>query len=279
MDGTTGQTSDLLGLRPQRAWGAALVSAERRDGAVRLAQLRQEGSLKVLLPRVRAGAAVEAVLLNTAGGLTGGDRLRQEASAGPGGHLVVSTQAAERVYRSPGGLAEVETALAVGPGARLDWLPQETILYDGAALDRRLTLDLSPGGRALLLEPVILGRRAMGERVRQATFRDRWAVRQGGRLLFADRLRLEGAAWGALESPGTLGGAGAWASLLLLSPEAPALLPSLRRLLPASGGASLLREGVLFARILAEDGFRLRQALGPAVELMAGGPLPKVWRL
>ena len=279
MDGTLGQTESRAVLRPQRAWGAALVSAERRDGAIRLAQLRQEGSLKVLLPRVRAGEAVEAVLLNTAGGLTGGDRLRTEAKAGPGGHLVVSTQAAERVYRSPGGLAEVAATLAVAPGGRLDWLPQETILYDGAALDRRLKLDLAPGGRALLVEPVILGRRAMGETVRQAILRDRWEVWQDGRLLFADRLRIEGEAWGALESPGTLGGAGAWASVLLLSPEASSLLGPLRRLLPASAGASVVREGVLFARVLAEDGFWLRQALVPAVELLAGGPLPKVWRL
>jgi urease accessory protein len=279
MDGTTGPTDRRAAVRPQRAWGAALVSAERRDGAVRLARLRQEGSLKVLLPRVRPGEAVEAVLLNTAGGLTGGDRLRMEAAAGAGGHLVVSTQAAERVYRSPGGLAEVETTLAVANGGRLDWLPQETILFDGAALSRRLTLDLAPGGRALLLEPVILGRRAMGETVRQATLRDRWEVRQEGRLLFADRLRVEGTAWASLDSPGTLVGAGAWASLLLLSTKASALLRQLRSLLPPTAGASLVREGVLFARILAEDGFRLRQALVPAVELLAGGPLPKVWRL
>lgn len=279
MDGTLGQTDSRPAPPLQRARGAALVSAERRDGAVRLGRLRQEGSLKVLLPRVRAGEAVEAVLLNTAGGLTGGDRLRMEASAGPGGHLVVSTQAAERVYRSPGGLAEVETTLAVAPGARLDWLPQETILYDGAALDRRLSLDLAPGGRALLVEPVILGRRAMGETVRQATLCDRWEVRQGGRLVFTDRLRIEGEAWATLESPATLSGAGAWASLVLLSPEAPALLGRLRSLLPPTAGASVVREGVLFARILAEDGFRLRQALVPAAELLAGAPLPKVWRL
>jgi urease accessory protein len=276
MDGTTGLSE---GHGAQRARGFAMVSAERRDGAVRLAGLRQEGSLKVLLPAYRPGEAVEAVLLNTAGGLTGGDRLRVAATAGLEARLVLSTQAAERAYRSAGGMAEVEVALTVGPGGRLDWLPQETILYDGVALDRQLTLDLAPGGRALLLEPMILGRRAMGERVREASFRDRWEVRQEGKIVFADRLRLKGAAWGALGSPGTLGGAGAWASLVLLSPEAPSLLGPLRRLLPASAGASLVREGVLFARVLAEDGFRLRQSLVPAVELLAGGPLPKVWRL
>ncbi|EYD72934.1 Urease accessory protein UreD [Rubellimicrobium mesophilum DSM 19309] len=279
MDGSTGMAEGRPAASPQRTRGAATVSAELRDGHPRLGRLRQEGSLKVLLPTQAPGAALEAVLLNTSGGLTGGDRLRVAAQAGPGARLVVSTQAAERVYRSSGGMAEVEAALTVGLGGRLDWLPQETILYDGAALDRRLTLDVAPGARALLVEPVILGRRAMGERVRSATFRDRWDIRQDGRLVFADRLRIEGETWGKLESPGTLDGAGAWASLLLLSPEAPSLLGRLRSLLPTTAGASVVREGVLFARILAEDGFRLRQALVPAAELLAGGPLPKVWRL
>lgn len=264
---------------PQRSRGVAVVTSQQRGGADRLDRLRQEGSLRVLLPGRPEGSPVEAVLLNTAGGLTGGDRLRVEAGAGPGSRLVVTTQAAERVYRSAAGRAEVAVALTVGPAARLDWLPQETILYDGGAIDRRLSVDLAPGGRALLVEAVVLGRRAMGERVRRGSFRDRWEVRQDGRPILADRLRLEGGDWGALGSPGTLGGAGAWASLALLAPEASARLGPLRVLVSQAGGASLVREGVLFARILAEDGHGLRQVLGPAVELLSGRGLPRVWRL
>lgn len=263
----------------QRTYGSAAISVARRHGSVCLDGLHQAGSLRVMLPAHGPGDALEAVLLNTAGGLTGGDHLSVTARAGPGARLVVSTQAAERIYRSAGGMAHVEATMSVSPGGRLDWLPQETILYDGAALDRRLTLDLAPGGRALLLEPVILGRRAMGERVRRAALRDRWDIRLNGRLLFADRLRIEGEAWAMLDSPGTLGGAGAWASLALLAPEASVLLEKLRARLPPRAGASLVRKGVLFARLLAEDGFRLRQALGPVVELLAGAPPPKVWRL
>jgi urease accessory protein len=264
---------------PQRTRGSAIIAVAGRHGAMHLERLRQDGSLKVLWPTSDHDSTREAVLLNTAGGLTGGDRLSVSVSVGSGARLIVSTQAAERVYRSADGTADVRAELKVGPGGRLDWLPQETILYDNASLDRRLSLDLAPGGRALLVEPVILGRRAMGERVRQASVHDRWEVRQDGRLLFADRLRVEGKAWGSLMTAGMLGGAGAWANFVLLCPDAAARLGSLRRLLPPNAGASLVREGVLFGRILAVDGFELRQGLIPALELLGGRPLPKVWRL
>lgn len=279
MVGITVSADDRALSPAQRTEGTVAIVTEWRDGAVRLGRLRQQGSLKALLPAHHQEHALGAVLLNTAGGLTGGDRMRVAIEAGARCRMVVSTQSAERVYRSAHGAAVVETDLRVAAGGRLDWLPQETILYDGGVLDRRLSLDLTLGGRVLLVEPMVIGRRAMGERVRTATLRDHWEVRQDGRLLFADCLLIEGKAWASLGSPGTLAGANAWASLALLAPEASALLPRLRRLLPASAGASLVREGVLFARILAEDGFQLREALLPAIECLAGGPLPKVWRL
>lgn len=273
MDGSFG-----IGTGAQRVRGAARVAAGRRSGADRLLRLRQEGSLKVLLPHAGPGGPVEAVLLNTAGGLTGGDRLSLVAEAEERARLRLSTQAAERAYRSDGGWAEVEARLAAGAGARVEWLPQETILYEGAALRRRLSVDLAVDARALLVEPVILGRRAMGEVVTRAAFRDRWEVRRDGSLVFADALRVEPEGWGGFGSPATLGGAGAWASLLLVAPEAEGLLGPLRAILGPRSGASLVRDGVLFARLLAEDGFQLRQALVPALERLAG-PLPKVWRL
>lgn len=120
MDGSTGLAQDRATARPQRTRGAALVSAALRDGASHLGQLRQDGSLKVLLPTQAPGGAVEAVLLNTSGGLTGGDRLRVAGQAESGARLILSTQAAERVYRSSGGVAEIETTLAAGPGGRLN---------------------------------------------------------------------------------------------------------------------------------------------------------------
>lgn len=262
-----------------RAVGELRLSVVQVDGASRIANLRQQGSLKMLFPQAR-GPALDAVFLNTAGGLTGGDRMRLLAEAGPASHLVLSSQAAERGYRARGDtIARVRVNLSVGAGGRVDWLPQETILYDGAALDRRLTVDLAPDARALIVEPVIMGRVAMGERVHDLRLTDRWEIRRGARLVFADALRLTGDAMTEMARPGIAGGAGAWATVLFASPDAAAHLADIRALLPATAGASLVRDGILFVRILAPDGYILRQSLIPVIERLTTLPLPKVWRL
>jgi urease accessory protein len=263
---------------PQRARGAVMLSAERRDGASRLVELRQEGSLKALFPRP-AGDGLEAVLLNTAGGLTGGDRMRVEARAGEGARLSLSTQAAERAYRAAEGVARMDLRLSVAPGARLLWLPQETILFDGACLERHLSVALEGNGGCLIVEPLLFGRLARGEEVRDGLLADRWEVRRDGRLLFADRLRIGGDMAAALDGIGVGGGARAMASVLLAAPEAAARLPLARSLLPAAGGASLIEDGLLLVRLLARDGFALRATLLPLLRALAGGPMPKVWSL
>jgi urease accessory protein len=262
---------------PQRSVGHLSVGAGARN---RLVDLRQQGSLKALFPRVPVGAPLEAVFLNTSGGLTGGDRMRIAAVAREGARIVLSSQAAERIYRAPPGPeAVVDVALSIGPGARIDWLPQETILFDGGAVARRLTVDMAEDARALIVEPVILGRAAMGEVVREARFRDRWTVTRGGEVVFADALRLEGDIAALMDRPAIAGGARAWASVLFVAPEAETFLVPLRALLGPASGVSLIREGVLFARVLAQDGFEMRRVLIPVVERLAQAALPKVWRL
>ncbi|WP_229666023.1 urease accessory protein UreD [Wenxinia marina] len=239
--------------------------------------LRQEGSLKLLFPR-GAGPSLEAVLLNTAGGLTAGDRMDVAAEAMPGAALTLSTQAAERAYRANGPKPACSLVrLSAGEGAALRWLPQETILFDGCALDRTLDLDLAPGARALVAEAVILGRAAMGETVRRGRFRESWTVRTDGRLAFADRLRLEGdpAALLARSAPGHA----AFASILLAAPDAAARLDATRAALGRHGGASLIAEGLMFARLTAPDGLALRRILVPLLETLGQADLPKVWRL
>lgn len=264
---------------PPRARGAVTLTARISGGVSRLGDLRQEGSLKALFPRP-VGAALDAVLLNTAGGLAGGDRMRAEAQAGSGARIVLSTQAAERAYRALGDLpARVETRLGAEAGGRVDWLPQETILFDGARLERRLTVDLAGDATALLVEPLIFGRLARGEEVRRGLFADRWEVRRDGRLLFADRLRIGGDMAGTLDRLGVAGGARAMASVLLAGPGAAAHLAAVRGMLPPTGGASLIEDGLLLARLLARDGLALRRALVPIMERLAGGPVPKVWSL
>jgi urease accessory protein len=262
----------------QRAQGAGRVAVTRVAGRTRLQRLYQEGCAKIRLPRDAAAEGAEAVLINTAGGLTGGDRLSWRAEAEAGTRLTLTTQACEKVYRATEGEARIDVTLSVGDGARLDWLPQETILFDRGALSRRLEADLAEDARLLAVEAVVLGRTAMGETVTEGLLRDRWRIRRGGRLVFADDLRLDGDVAGLTARPPLLGGARAFASLLLVASDAAERLEPLRAAIGPLGGASAF-DGKLFARIAAPDGFALRQVLLPAIAALRDGePLPRVWR-
>jgi len=262
----------------QRARGSGRIAVRAEDGVTRLARLFQDGCGKIRLPRDARAEGLEAVLINSSGGLTGGDRMEWAAEADDGARLTLSTQACEKVYRARDGAAEQRVALTLGEGARLDWLPQETILFDGGALSRRLEADLAEGAQLLAVEAVVLGRTAMDETVRVGALHDRWRIRRAGRLVFADDLRLEGAIAEVGAKAPILASARAFASLLLVADDAERFLPSLRAALGDQGGASAF-DGKLFARVTAPDGFALRQALLPALEILRdGAPLPRVWR-
>ena len=262
----------------QRACGSGRIAVRGEAGVTRLARLYQDGCGKIRLPRDALATGLEAVLINSSGGLTGGDRMEWAAEVGDGARLTLSTQACEKVYRARDGVAEQRASLTVGAGARLDWLPQETILFDGGALSRRLEADLAEDARLLCVEAVILGRTAMGETVRVGSLHDRWRIRREGRLVFADDLRLDGAIAEVGAKAPVLAGARAFASLLLVADDAQRLLVPLRSVLGTGGGASAF-EGKLFARVAAADGFTLRQVLLPALEILRdGAPLPRVWR-
>ena len=266
--------------RLERTSGLGRIGFKAGSDATVLGRLHQQGAARILLPRVHGDAPCEAVLINTAGGLTGGDRLRWELAAEAASEATVTTQACEKVYRALGAEpARVETAIQVGAGASLAWLPQETILFDGASLQRSLTVELAGDARLLALEAVIFGRRAMGERVRQACLRDRWSVRRDGKLIFADRPRLEGPVAELLARPAVAAGGGAVATIALFADEPERYLEPLRARLPAGAGASAW-DGKLIARMVAEDGYSLRQALVPALGILSDGrPLPKIWAL
>jgi urease accessory protein len=273
---TVSPESAILPDAVPRAMGEARLTVRHSDGQTRIAALRLSGSLKVLFPH-GAGDPLEAVVLNTAGGLTGGDRMRLMVEAGPGARMVLTSQAAERAYRAAGDqMARVDGRISVGPGARVDWLPQETILYDGAALARRMRVDLAEDARFMGVETLVFGRAAMGERIRQLELSDRWEIRRGGRLVLADAVRITGDAAELMARPGAGGGAGAVAWICLVAPEAETCLEPLRA---ALGAASLVRPGVLVARAVAEDSFLLRRAIVPAIEEITGARLPRVWRL
>lgn len=263
--------------RHQRASGAIRASFRRRGTGTLMHRLFQEGSAKLRLPQGPSGET-EAVLINTAGGLTGGDRFANAFQVEDGAALSVTTQACERIYRAAWGRAEVRTSLRLGACARLDWLPQETILFDGGCLARTIEADLQGSSTLLAAEALILGRRARGETVRSGLFHDRWRIRREGRLVFADDLRFEGDMARTLRGPACLGDAGALATVLLVAPDAEEVLGAVRDALGESGGASAW-DGKLVARLVAADGFRLRRQLLPVLQTLRGGrPVPKLWQ-
>lgn len=262
---------------PPRAIGALALSSKKRDSASCIDSFRASGSARAVFPRSAEG--LEAVVVNTSGGLTGGDRFRIGARAGAGSHLILTTQAAERAYRSASGLARVSTHLEVEPGASLFWLPQELIVFDGAALTRKLEVTLAEGAELLLVEPVIFGRALMGEVVQEAIFRDRVTITRAGRPLYSDAISLTGDIPARLSYAATARGMTAMASVVLVRSSAEGLLTTARSLLPEAAGASLLAPDMLVIRLLAQDGYLLRAALCPLLEALSGADLPKSWRL
>lgn len=266
----------------QRAVGELRLSMRLRDGDTVLDGLRQMGCLKARFPRPERGAWTNAVTLNTAGGIAAGDRLTSAVAVGQGARATIAGQAAERCYRAlPGaGPAVMRTAITVAPGAAMEWLPQETILFDRCALDRQLEIDLAPDAWFLGVEAIVFGRIAMGEQVGHANFRDTIRIRRDGRLLLQDAVRMQGEVAAKLARPAIGGGARAMATLVHVAPDAAASLDGLRDALagaPAEWGASAW-DGMLVARFLAADGASLRRAVVTGLQaLRADRPLPRVW--
>lgn len=263
----------------QRARGTGRIAAGWRESTTRLDTLFEEGCAKIRLPRTHDDS-VQAVLINSAGGLTGGDRIDWRADATAGARLVLTTQACERIYRSLGSDAELMTRITVGAGARLDWLPQETILFQGARLRRRLEVDLAPDARFTTIEAVIIGREAMGEDARDLRFADSWRIRVDGRLLHAEQTRLRGEDR-ERDSLGLLEANRAFATILHIAPDAGRRLDDVRALLPddARAAASLIGNR-LIVRAMAPSGIALRRAIAPALALLSGaGALPRLWHL
>ncbi len=272
---TASQKADVVRSTLQRARGCGRLQM----GARGLEVLYQQGCLKLRLPRVVAGAPPEAVVINSSGGVTGGDRLALEVGLGAGSALSVASQTAERIYRATDGTAEIANRLEVGRDARLDWLPQETILFDGAALSRRLEVNMAENARLLAVETLVFGRAAMGERVQRLHLRDHWRVRRGGRLIWADSLRLD-----RPSTPERAGlcGVNALSTLLMVTPDVEAYLSPVRAILAkteAVEAAASAWDGKLIVRLLSADAQKLRNALVPLLIELRGLALPRVWML
>lgn len=261
-------------IRHQRADGHVAVGFE----AARLVGLDQRAPLRALFPDPEPGDPPLAALVNTAGGLAGGDTIAQEiaAAAGP---ATVTTAAAEKVYRSLGPEARVTTRLEVGAGALLEWLPQETILFDGARLDRRLTVALAPGARLLAAEILVFGRGARGERFRQGRLSERWHVTCSGKALWMDALVLDGDLDARFASPFAFAGAESLGTLLVACDDPARAVAALRE---AEVAATIPRPGLALARWLG-SGRAVRDGVAAAItrirNLAFGLPprLPRLW--
>ncbi|MCA0424563.1 MAG: urease accessory protein UreD [Proteobacteria bacterium] len=253
------------------------VSARLVAGETRLGGLREGGGYRIKFPAPARG--LEAVLVNTGGGLLGGDRLSLDVTAEAGADLMLTTQSAEKVYRAVAAPAEIELTLKAETGARLHWLPQESILFSGARLQRQIEADVAGDAELLIVESAVFGRIAMGEVPGIGALADRWRIRRDGRLAFADDLKLDGQIAQLLDRPALGGGARATASLVLMAPDAEARLEAARATMETMGvaaGASAW-DGKLVIRMLAVDPAPMRQCLARLIAGLSGRPLPRFW--
>lgn len=269
----------------QRVRGRAAVSlAPSVNGqGGRLTGLHQSGSAKAFLPRIHADPP-EVVFLNTAGGLTGGDHMRWTLDLAAGAHAVATTQTAERAYgaRAGHGPARAEITLRLGEGATLDWLPQETILYQNSALNRHTRVEMAPGARLLYAETVVVGRAAMGEQVTDLTLDDRREVLREDRPVALDVLRLRA---GSLDASGgaLLGAARAVATVIWVWDGVEDQLDQVRRHIAATCGnvraAASAWDGKCIIRLAAPSGWPLRVALAGLLTRLRDCALPRVWQI
>lgn len=265
-------------IQHQRASGRGECFVKGRDGKTVIDRLWQQGCAKLRLPK-GANGDFEVVMINSSGGLTGGDRLNWAFTAAGDCTMTVTTQACEKIYASLGGPAEVHTEISVGTNAHINWLPQETILFNQAQLSRKLDVNLADDATALLVEPILLGRLAMDEMLKTGELRDQWTVRQNGQLIHAERFKLGPDVDKLRPQRAVLNGAHAFASVLMIDPLAEQFLESARSIIGPLGGASFWN-GKLLARLIDEDGYKLRKRLMPFVSLLnKQAALPKCWSL
>jgi urease accessory protein len=267
--------------------GRAEIGFALRDGATRLKHLYQHDPLRVLFPLVPPGDVPMAALVTTSGGLVGGDRIEIEATVGAAARALVGPQAAEKVYRSLGATTAIEIHLTVGPGGWLEYLPLETILFDGARLDRRCRLDIAADSRAMAGEILVFGRQARGETMTTGSVRDAIEVRRDDRLIWADAFDLRDAP-ARLDHPAGLGGGRALATLIYVGDDAGALVEPVRGLQAAEAGNACGATAigpVLIARWAGADVLAMRRAYATVWQALraraAGLPpaLPRLWHV
>ncbi len=260
-----------------RATGRIAVSVAAASGNSRPARVHEAGSLRIRFPH-SAGDGIEAVIINTAGGMTGGDRFDLDFKVGSGAALTVTTAAAEKIYRSLGPDTATDVKIDVRSGGSLAWLPQETILFDRARFRRNIEIDLAGDACLLLAEACIFGRSAMGETVVTGRFFDRWRLRVDGALRFADTIRLDGPIAQSLSERAIAAGGAAVASLVKFpaGDEDVAAVCEMQQEFAGEVGVSSWN-GLTVIRCVAVSGAMLRHDLTKLLTALGGAPLPRLW--
>jgi urease accessory protein len=260
-----------------RAVGAVAFDVALVDGVTRRRQLHESGSLRVRFPSPET-EGLSAMFVNTAGGIAGGDRFDIDIAAGEGARLTVTTAAAEKIYRAQGPAAQLNITLKAAASSHFSWLPQETILFDRARMARKIDIDLAESASLLLCEIVVFGRAAMGEKMLAGSFTDRWRLRLGSRLVFAETVRLDGDIGAKLARPAVAKGGVAIGTALIV-PGDEALVTRIRE---ASGSLSgevgiSAWNGFAMARFCAQDAAKLRADMIAVLGRIGGPALPRLW--
>ncbi|HEY3792940.1 MAG TPA: urease accessory protein UreD [Bradyrhizobium sp.] len=260
-----------------RARGSVAFDVHLVDGVTRRRHLHESGSLRVRFPSPEADG-LSAVFVNTAGGVAGGDRFDIDIATGEGARLTLTTAAAEKIYRAESSSAELNISLRAAAGSHLGWLPQETILFDRARVSRSIDIDLAESASLLLCEIVVFGRAAMGERMQSGEFIDRWRVRRGGKLVFAETVRLDGDIGSKLAKSAIAKGGVAIGTALIV-PGDEVLVERIRTPSDSFGSEVGISawNGFAMARFCAQDAARLRADMMAVLGHASGSALPRLW--
>ena len=269
----------------QRADGSGRVVLTGSKKGARIVDLFQRSPIRIMFPRTSSDAIEEAVFLNTAGGIAGGDRLESAVTALTNASIAVSSQAAEKVYRALNEPARIATKLKACESARLAWLPQETIVFNWGCLSRETEIELTSGAELLALEWLVLGRAAHGEEMIGGYILDSWRVKKDGRLIWADSFRVANEVFPHLNRKALLSDCKAIGTLIYFGPDLETRLEFLRDIAPSleCHCAATSVGGLIIVRFAATVSYELRLALRSFLHQFCGelrpGPfcVPKMW--
>lgn len=281
--GPTPEESSDAAMQRGQGYGRLVVHGGKNGN--RIVDLMQRSPVRIMFPTIEGRSCSEAVLINSGGGVTGGDKIDYHIVAMNGSNIAVTTQAAEKLYKAISLPAVISTRLEILEGAQLAWLPQETIVFDRSQFRRKTELDIAPSAEVLVAELLVLGRAAHGEKLAEVSIHDEWRVRKNGRLIWADAFRLTTPIAGHMNRRSLLGDCAALCTLLYSGTLVEVMQSLIRKAAPSDGSwvGSTIVNGLLVIRIAARDAASLRQAVVVVLELFSATKgqgcfqVPKMW--